>query len=146
MFISIILAYFPYFVKIKVRLWDRLAVCVYIPLLNLNAWTSLYETRYVNRSTWSHLLPPISLCVCTSMCIPLSLLGNDTVPYQRIQARNVGSFDLYSVRVVSKESLWVCLVNPLLLLSNGTVNTFPRHRIIVGSVDFHIDPFRVKEK
>jgi hypothetical protein len=36
-----------------------------------------------------------------------------------------------------KESLWVCLCIPLSLLGNGSVNTFPRQRKIVGRVVFY---------
>jgi hypothetical protein len=36
-----------------------------------------------------------------------------------------------------KESLWVCLCIPLLLLGNGSVNTFPQQRGIVGGVVFY---------
>jgi hypothetical protein len=52
----------------------------------------------------------------------------------RIIARTVV---FYTVRVVSKESLWVCLCIPLSLLDNGSINTFPRQRKIVGGVIFY---------
>jgi hypothetical protein len=53
------------------------------------------------------------------------------VPRQR---RIVGGVVFYTVRAVSKESLWVCLCIPLSLLGNCSVNTFPRQRRIVGGV------------
>jgi hypothetical protein len=43
----------------------------------------------------------------------------------------------YAARVVSKESLWVCLCMSLWLLGKDSVNTFPRQRRIVGGVVFY---------
>jgi hypothetical protein len=39
-----------------------------------------------------------------------------------------------TIRVVSKESLWVCLCIPLSLLGNGSANIFLRQRIIVAVI------------
>jgi hypothetical protein len=91
------LAYLHYFEKIKVGLWDRLAVCAFAcvcvcpPEQRLNAWTNLYKTWYVYHDTWSHLngLRHKSLpSVCGSVWI--SLLDNgsvNTFPRQRIRAK-----------------------------------------------------------
>jgi hypothetical protein len=55
----------------------------------------------------------------------------------RNNRRNVGGIVFCTARVVSKESLWVCLCIPLSLLGNGSVNTFPRQRKIVGGFVFY---------
>jgi hypothetical protein len=52
----------------------------------------------------------------------------------------------YEVLVLSKESLWVFLCIPLLLLGNGSVNTFPRQRGIVGGIIFFCGPCRIEGK
>jgi hypothetical protein len=57
-------AYFPYFEKIKVGLWDLVAVCLCIPL-------SLLANGSVKI--------PLSLLGNGSLKIPLSLLGNGSV-------------------------------------------------------------------
>jgi hypothetical protein len=51
--------------------------------------------------------------------------------------RIVGHVIFYAVRVLSKESLWVCLCIPLSLLDKESVNTFPRQRKIVWDVVFY---------
>jgi hypothetical protein len=46
------------FWKIKVGLWDRLAVCVSVCVFTLKilkASTNLYETWYIHHATWGHL-------------------------------------------------------------------------------------------
>jgi hypothetical protein len=58
--LSAFLAYFPYFKKLKVGLWDYLAVCMSVclhvyPYQLLNAWTNIYETWYVYHGTWANL-------------------------------------------------------------------------------------------
>jgi hypothetical protein len=72
----------------------------------------------------------------------VSLLGNGSVDTNtRNNRKFVGSIVFYTIRVVSKESLWVCLCIPLSLLGNGSVNTLPRQRRIVGDVvlyTFHV--------
>jgi hypothetical protein len=64
-----------------------------------------------------------------------------TLPRQRIHTHAsriiVGRVLFCAVRVVSKESLWICLCIPLSFLGNGSVNTFPRQRGIVGGVVFY---------
>jgi hypothetical protein len=52
----------------------------------------------------------------------------------RNNRRIIGRVVFYTVRVVSKESLWTCLCIPLSLLGNGSTNIFPRQRRIVGGV------------
>jgi hypothetical protein len=69
-----ILAYISYFEKNKIVLWDRIAVCLWIPtLLIFNGWISLYETWYVHHGTRVHLnglikksLPSVCVSVCVS--------------------------------------------------------------------------------
>jgi hypothetical protein len=51
--------------------------------------------------------------------------------------RTVQSVIFYAVRVLSKESLWVCLCIPLSLLGNNSVKTIPRPRRTVGAVVFY---------
>jgi hypothetical protein len=108
----------------KSRLIKITMLCLWTsPPLNLS-WhlgTSPRRTSQISR---------ISLCVCM-----YTLLGNGwlkTLPRQRIH-RLVA---LYAVRVVSKETLWVCLWITLSFLGNDSVNTFPRKRG-VGVVDFY---------
>jgi hypothetical protein len=48
-----------------------------------------------------------------------------------------GRVILCAVRVLSMESLWVCLCIPLSLLGKNSVKTFPRQRRIVGGVVFY---------
>jgi hypothetical protein len=49
----------------------------------------------------------------------------------------VGRTIFYAVRVLSKESLWVCLCILLSVSDNNSVNTFPQQRRIVGDVVFY---------
>jgi hypothetical protein len=65
--------------------------------------------------------------------------------YIRNNRRIVRGVVFYTVRVVSKKILWVCLRIPLLLLGNGSVNTFPGQRKIVGSMVFYAVHFVSKE-
>jgi hypothetical protein len=65
-----------------------------------------------------------SVCLCC---------GNEYTRNNRI----IGRVIFCAVRVVSKESLWVRLCIPLLLLVNGWVNTFLRHRGNVGGVVYY---------
>jgi hypothetical protein len=74
----------------------------------------------------------------SSICVsPLSFIDNGlihTFPRQRTkQWRIVGRAVFYAVRVLWKESLWVCLYI-LLLQGNGSVNTFHLRRRIFGGV------------
>jgi hypothetical protein len=59
-----------------------------------------------------------------------------TATSTRNNRRIVGRVVLYAVRVVSKENLWD-MCNPLSLLGNGLVNTFPRQRNVVAGVVFY---------
>jgi hypothetical protein len=54
------------------------------------------------------------------------------------QRRIVGGVVFYTVRDVSKVSLWVCLCIPVSLLGNGRVNTFPRQGRIIGDVFYTV--------
>jgi hypothetical protein len=121
----------------------------------LNAWTNLYETRYVYHDTWSHLngvlhkfLPLVSVSLCVSL---LSLLGKGSaqcippsVARQRLgkhvpaetNARN-------NRRIVGCVGLLVCLWISLSLLGNNSVKTFPRHRRMVWGCRFLCGPCRI---
>jgi hypothetical protein len=101
-------------------------LCVYeSTLLNLNAWTNLYDSRYVRvysyHGTWTHLngvlhkfLPSVCVLVCVSLlsllgnvsvnCNPLSVKGNNSAKTFPWQWRIIGGIVLYLVYVVSKES------------------------------------------
>jgi hypothetical protein len=77
------------------------------------------------------------------MCIPhivarQRLDRHVPVPTNRSNIRRiVGDIVFYTVLVVSKESLWVCVCIPLSLPGNGSVNIFPWQRRFVGGVVFH---------
>jgi hypothetical protein len=82
---SYLLAYFSYFEKIKIGIWNHLAVWVsmYPPHQHLNVWTNLYETWYMYHATWANLsglfhkcLPSVSVYMCVSF---VSLLGKGSV-------------------------------------------------------------------
>jgi hypothetical protein len=76
--------------------------------------------------------------VCLYVNIARQRLGKDvTAATNTHNSRISGRIILSAVRVVSKESLWVRLCIPLLLLVNGSVNTFPRHRGNVGGVVYY---------
>jgi hypothetical protein len=126
-------------------MWSPLCSCVCIPPppshYLLNAWTKLYETWYVYHGNWAHVsgilhkfLPSVFVSVYVSL---LPLQGNDSVRFipsfgarqqlgkQVPAATNTsnnnniaGRLIFYAVRVLSKESLWVCLCIPLSLLGN----------------------------
>jgi hypothetical protein len=109
----------------------------------LNAWTKLYETRYVYHGTWAHINGVLHKCllsVCVSVCVSrLSLLRNGSVktfPWQRVHARIEEFLETFYIRSVSyqRESLRVCLCIPPSLLGNGSVNTFSQKRRFVGGV------------
>jgi hypothetical protein len=55
----------------------------------------------------------------------------------RNNRRIVGRIIFYAAHVLSKKNLWVCLCNPLPLLGNNSVKTFPPQRKIVGGVVFY---------
>jgi hypothetical protein len=113
----------------------------------LNAWTNLYETWYAYHGTWAHLngvLHKSLPSVCVSVCVfPLIVARQRLCKHvpattnTRNNRRIIGRVVFYAIRVVSKESLWVCLSIPLLLLGNGSVNTFSRQPKIVGGVIFY---------
>jgi hypothetical protein len=52
----------------------------------------------------------------------------------RNNRRIVGRVIFNTIRVLSKESLWVCLSIHLSLLGNNSIKTFPRKRRITGGV------------
>jgi hypothetical protein len=142
-----------------------LCVCV-SPYQLLNAWTYLPETWYVYYGNWSHLngvlhksLPSICMYACVSL---MSLQGNGSVncisPFgakQRLgkhvptatntrnDKRIVRRFIFYTVRVLTKESLWVFLCIPLSSLGKDSVKKFPknfwRRRLLCV-------PYRIKGK
>jgi hypothetical protein len=103
----------------------------------------------------SHFINPSHQSMC--LCILLTLQGNGAVncitPFGTMQrlgkrvpaTRNirnnriiVGRVIFYTVRILPKESLWVCLCIPLLLLGKNSVKTFPRQRKIIGSAVFYV--------
>jgi hypothetical protein len=91
-------------------------------------------------STAYFLNPPISLCV--GMFIPPIVarqrLGKHVPAAKDTRnSRRIGHVIFYAVRVLPKETLWVCLCIPLSLLGNKSVKTFPRERWISGGVVFY---------
>jgi hypothetical protein len=111
----------------------------------LNAWTNLYETWYAHRGTRAHLNDVLHNSSPQSVCLyvyPPPLFGSCSVRNHRgtkctpNNRRMFGRVVLYLVRVLSKESLWVCLCIPLSLQGNGSVNMFSQQRRIVGGVVF----------
>jgi hypothetical protein len=82
-------------------------------------------------------MPPISLCLY--MYVPRQQLGKNVTAATntRNNRRIVGRVVFCAVCVITQESLWVSLCIPLSLLGNGSVNTFPRQREIVGGVVFY---------
>jgi hypothetical protein len=90
------------------------------------------------------------------MCILLSLLGEGSVKgislsiaRQRLgklvpalkntsHNRIVGRVIFYSVRVLTKESLWVSLCISLSLLGNNTMKIFPLQRIVGGVIFYSV--------
>jgi hypothetical protein len=132
----VFLAYFPYFEKIKVGLWDHLAfsvsVCVSPPKFWMPAPVRMKLVMYEyimapETISTAYLINPSHQSV--SVCVPLSLLGNGsgTCLPSRCLATNtctnrriVGSVVFCAVLIVSKESLWVCLHIPLSLLDRGS--------------------------
>jgi hypothetical protein len=80
-------------------------------------------------------MPSVCLCV-PPLIVARQRLGRH-VPVAtntRNNSRIPGGAVFYTVRVVWKESLWVCLCMPPSLLGNGTVNTLLRQRRIVRGV------------
>jgi hypothetical protein len=75
---------FSHRVKIKVGLWDHLAVCVclyaYPTFSSSECLNKIYETRYVYHGTWAHLKSVLHESLLQSVRLyvysPLSLLGN----------------------------------------------------------------------
>jgi hypothetical protein len=107
---------------------------------------SVYPTQSsecLNQSLWNlspsqrrtSQIPPISI-LCLYVYPPSALLGKDfgmCLPSLYLATnicnnRIVGNVVFYAVRVVSKESLWVCLSILLSLLGNGSVNMFQRQQ------------------
>jgi hypothetical protein len=102
--------------------------------------------RYVYHGTRAHLSAVLHKSlpsVCVSMCVPVLVsrqrLGKHVPAVKNIRNNKgiVGRVVFYLVRVLSRESLWVCLCIPALLLGNSSVNTVPRQRRIVGGVVFY---------
>jgi hypothetical protein len=125
--ILILLTYFP-----KIGVCDLLAVCVSL-CPPVNFW--MPEPIFMELGVYI-MAPELILTACMSICV--LLLGNgsvNTFPRQRIHATRIGGrVVLCTIRVVSKESPWICLCIPLSLLSNEVVNTFPRQRRIAADV------------
>jgi hypothetical protein len=134
-----------------------LSMGLWIPPINF--WmpeTIFMKLRmYVYHGNWAHLNGILHKSF-PSLCVSLlSLLCNGLVksipPFGARQRfgihvrmemiacnrRIVGHVIFYAVRVLSKESLWVCLCIPLSLLGNNSVQTFPRQQRIVGGFAFY---------
>jgi hypothetical protein len=85
------------------------------------------------------------------MCIPLIVarqqLGKHvpTATNTRKNRRIVGRVILYAIRVLSEESMWVCLCIHPSLVGNSSINTFPRQLRIVGGVISYAVPVVSKE-
>jgi hypothetical protein len=87
-----------------------------------------------SRSLWCvGALHPSSQSVCLYVYVAWQkhYRGNEYTNNNRGIVRRVVS---YAVCVLSKECLWVCLCNPLLLLANGSVNTFRGNEEFGGCV------------
>jgi hypothetical protein len=78
--------------------------------------------------------------MCSPPIVARQRLGRQvlTAGNTRNSRKTVGSPVFYMVRVVSKKSLWVFLCIPLSFEGNGTLNTFPRQRIVGGFVFYAI--------
>jgi hypothetical protein len=140
---------------------SSLCICKPPPHQLLNAWTNLFETRYVRvgiyHGTWAHLngiLHKSLPSVCVSVYVSLLLLqGNGSVKCIRLigamqrlgkhipeatntynNRRIIGLVIFYVVSLLWNETLWVCLCILLSLLGNNSIKTFPRQRRIVGGV------------
>jgi hypothetical protein len=144
-----LLAYFPYFKKIKISLRDLLVVCLWIsPHSLFNAWTNLYQTWCLYHGTSAHLngvlhKPLPSIWVSMSVFL-LSLLGKGSVEMYAFVARQrlcqhepEAMNTCNNKRIVGSVCLWVCLCIPLSLLGNNSVKTLPRQRRIFGGVVFY---------
>jgi hypothetical protein len=113
--------------KIKIGLWNHLAICVsvYHPYQIVNAWTNLTDTRLVYRGAWAHLngkphksLPSVCVPVFVFPIVARQRLGKHVpaATNSRNNRRIVGRFDFYMTRVLSKNSLWVCMCTPIFSL------------------------------
>jgi hypothetical protein len=95
----------------------------------------------------AYFINPISLCAC--ICIPPIVtrqrLSKHFPAATNTHNRRIGRVVFCAVRVVSKESLWVCLCISLSLLGNGLVNTFLRQRRIGGGFVFYAVRVVLKE-
>jgi hypothetical protein len=77
----------------------------------------------------------VSVCVSSLPIVATQQLGKHVPAATNTRNRRIDwRVVFYVVRVISKESLWACLRIILSLLGNGSVNTFPRQRRIVGGV------------
>jgi hypothetical protein len=102
-----------------------LFVCLWIfPCSLLDAWTGLYETWYVCHGSWAHLncvlhrsLSSVHVSECVSQrIVARQLLGRHVpVATNTCNNRRIVGIVFYTVRLVSKDSLWVCLCVPLSL-------------------------------
>jgi hypothetical protein len=115
---------------------------VSIPLSIECLYQSLWNFECLYHGTWVNLngvLHKFLSCLCIPTIIARQRLGRH-IPVAMNTRNNriiVGGIVFYTVRVVSKESLRVCLWIILWLLGNGSVNTSPRQRRIVGGVVFY---------
>jgi hypothetical protein len=89
----------------------------------------------------AYFIKPSHQCVC--LCVYPLIVARQRLGKHVPAAKNtrnnriiVGGVVFCTVRIVSNESLWVCLCIPLSLLGNGSVNTFPLQRRIVEAVVF----------
>jgi hypothetical protein len=118
----------------------------------LNAWTNIYETWYVHHGICAHLngvlhtfLSSVRVSVCVSLLIVASQRLGEHIPPAKNTCKNwrtVGRVAVWSLSYQRK----VCgSVYPPSFLGNGSVNTFPRQRRIVGDVVFYAVRFVSKK-
>jgi hypothetical protein len=116
------LAYLSYSEKIRVGLRSDHAVrvCVYPPYQLLKAWIILYETWCLYHGTSSHFndvphktLESVCVCVCETLTVARQRFGKHVPKATNTNVCNnrwiVGRVVFCAVRVVSNESLWVCV-------------------------------------
>jgi hypothetical protein len=138
------LAYFPYFKKMKIRLCDLHAVCLWIhpppPLtfefLNQSLWDLVFISWHLSQFSTAYFGNPshqsVYLLFNSSVtCIPLVIAGQwlakhvPSTTNTHNNRRNVG-----------RACLWICLLILLSLLAKNSVRTLPLQRRIIEGVVF----------
>jgi hypothetical protein len=149
---SVFLAYFFLFWKIRVSLWDHVALSVsvslrsppppYVPstfvCLNQSLWNCMYT---MGAEPISYFINPSqqSVSVCVPPIIVKQRLGENVTARSNTHAAIEELFGAtFSIRLDSYQRNFVDLCIPLSLLGNGSVNTFPRQRRIVRGSVFYV--------